>query len=185
MTSSGSMVSIRRLLIPLLVLTACESTPPSRFHAVAPFSRTKATLGMKATDLREVQASVAAHPSGGLFEKIGEDEVIYEFGAEADSMVRDDARLNSISFARTTSSDMMTSTASWAAAVQEMRTAIGKPLHCGNVEYARATLVVAQWSSGSDEVLVTLLSDVQSNRLLHVLRQSADSLQFSREIDCP
>jgi hypothetical protein len=166
-------------------MTACESSPPSRFHGVVPFSRTKATLGMKASALREVQTSVVSHPTGGLFEKIGEDEVIYAFGPAADSTPSDDARLTSISFAHVTSTDMMTSTASWAAAVQEMRTSLGNPRHCGNVDYARATLVVALWSSGNDEVLVTMLSDGTSNRVMHVLRQASDSMQFTREMDCP
>ena len=179
----------RLLLLPVLLLLACESAPPSRFHGVVPFSRTKATLGMKAAELRKVQSTVTSKDGGGLLETIGDDEVHYEFGAvadsaTADSSLSDDSRLRGIAFLRDVSQDMMTATASWAAAVQEMRTAVGDPRRCGSVDYARATMTVALWSEAGNELMVTLLSDGTSNRLLHSLRQATDSMQLTREIDC-
>ena len=180
----------RLLLLPVLLLLACESAPPSRFHGVVPFSRTEATLGMKAAELRQVQSNVTSKDGGGLLETIGDDEVHYEFGAvadsaTADSSLSDDSRLRGIAFLRDVSQDMMTATASWAAAVQEMRTAVGDPRRCGSVDYARATMTVALWSEAGNELMVTLLSDGTSNRLLHSLRQATDSMQLTREIDCP
>ena len=46
-------------------------------------------------------------------------------------------------------------------------------------------MTVALWSEAGHELMVTLLSDGTSNRLLHSLRQATDSMQLTREIDCP
>jgi hypothetical protein len=80
---------------------------------------------------------------------------------------------------------LVEATAAWAAAVQEMRAALGNPRRCGTIEYSRATLTAALWTEDGNEVLVTLLSDGTSNRLMHSLRQATDSTQFTREMECP